>query len=175
MKYYEMLPTDARKEISLHIVDGEKFSKYINGNPIEETLIDVYAYEYKPGMIEIDFNSPYSPPIVSEDFKRLVTDLQIENVQFIKANPTNCSLIKDFFVMNVMNIIDCIDNENSIYKDERVGRDEYIRSYVIFRINPTRTNGCHLFRPKGREISLVCSEVFYKEFKSRRLKGVEFW
>ena len=67
--------------------------------------------------IEMDYtcNEAYGVCIVSQRFKEALAG--IKGVQFAKANVTGSSSNKHFYIMSVINEVDCIDEEKSKFKD----------------------------------------------------------
>ncbi|MDY7807758.1 imm11 family protein [Burkholderia stagnalis] len=81
-------------------------------------------------------------------------------------------------VLNVLDIVDCVDEENSYFTRWTIedGRPERVGDYRIslLRIDPARAKGHHLFRVKGWNIALICSEMVKECLEQFGVTGIRF-
>lgn len=84
----------------------------------------------------------------------------------------------DYEVLNSLTRVDCVDEQHSEFRRWTAadGRPERIGDYKmsLFRIDPERARGHDLFRVKGWEIVLVCSEKVRRHLESAGVTGIRF-
>lgn len=86
---------------------------------------------------------------------------------------TNC-LDGDYVIVNVIDKIDCIDMDNSIYKVWKGDKNE-IRSYDKLYLKKDELCGKHLFRAKHTTNAFfVCSDILKIEIENRGIIGLKF-
>ncbi|CAG9241909.1 conserved hypothetical protein [Burkholderia diffusa] len=81
-------------------------------------------------------------------------------------------------VLNVLDIVDCVDEDNSYFSRWTIddGRPERVGDYKIslLRIDPDRAIGHDLFRVKGWNIALICSERVKNHLETAGVTGIRF-
>ena len=121
-------------------------------------------------------NSTMTVPLVNSRALALLE--QIAPGQF-EALPTELrfevdgSVITDYQVINVLNQIDCVDREHSVFKyknGEIDPWDQFERCYFHLDCLP---EGMHMARDKAEFVPLVFSNTLYKEIKERKLTGTK--
>ena len=84
---------------------------------------------------------------------------------------------KKYHILNVLNIIDCVDRENSKFKlwteadnrPDRLGGFRTIDKLVLDR--STLPSNIHLFRIKGWVVATIVTKELAEEFKKNNIKG----
>ncbi|WP_414129308.1 imm11 family protein [Burkholderia vietnamiensis] len=81
-------------------------------------------------------------------------------------------------ILNVLDCVDCVDEQNSEFSRWSMedGRPELVGNYrmSLLRIDPKRARGHDLFRVKGWNIALVCSERVKEFLESVGVTGIRF-
>ena len=135
-----------------------------NGDPVK---IETHDYESEDFKIERDLVCAGNPQVVSEDFKKLVEELDPEAAQFFETVIVNWKAKKKYYVMHVTKAIRCLDKSRSKFigfRDLTVG---------MVNVNKIGEND-HIFRLREEVQMHYVSERFYTEFKKRKLTGVIF-
>lgn len=123
MRYYKLI-YDYEKDDNFVNCDSAyigTMDEYItvSGKEIKEWEKVVFEYDSTEGNILTDYLANlYRWPIVSDDFCKAIQGFTENQVQYlpVKVMDKNTKLETDsYFVMNIMNIIDAIDLENSKY------------------------------------------------------------
>ncbi|MDR3293425.1 MAG: hypothetical protein LBT20_04895 [Clostridiales bacterium] len=178
MLYYEILPGEY--DLVLDMVDDGLCKRFLEERTFEEKTIQVKCVNLKKKQKykEDLFASAFCPPIVSEDMKRFIEEndgFNHKNIQLIETEVVNYDTEKKYFIMNIMDIVDCIDDESSVYEDSRVGRYEWSRIYIKTRLDKTKADGHDIFRLKGDPHALFISERFYNEFKKLKSRCLDLY
>ncbi|GAB7541132.1 imm11 family protein [Cupriavidus sp. 8B] len=83
-----------------------------------------------------------------------------------------------FEVLNVLDIIDCVDESKSDFTCWTVedGRPDKVGDYCmnVLRVNADKVAGHELFRVKGRQIALVCSQRIRDLLVEHGVTGIRF-
>jgi|GEM_PF-5559231 len=165
MKYYEFFSNGGgiigeSKDLSMDITGGAGGEVAVFGGiphskiafhtdkiyPSEPIKLEAHYYNEGEKVIEIDLTNAGSPQVVSEDFKKLVEELDPNCAQFFNTEGTNYKPNKKYFVMHITKLVEKGDV----------------------------TENDHVFRVKSDVLFHMVSEKFYKAFKKRKLKGVAF-
>ena len=84
----------------------------------------------------------------------------------------------DYEILNSLDCVDCVDEQHSEFRrwTAEDGRPERIGDYKmsLFRIDPDRARGHDLFRAKGWEIALICSEKVKRCLENAGVTGIRF-
>lgn len=85
----------------------------------------------------------------------------------------------DFELLNVTDIVDCIDREKSDFvswteADGRPDKTGQFRMFSKLRIDVLRAIGHHIFRIKGWGVALIASQDVVDIFKRLEVTGVSF-
>jgi hypothetical protein len=178
--YYEL--TDFYKRDTYFVYSEER-------NPVswtelrtgEKHFFNNVPIIYEADKIDTDINNydilPYiGIPLVSAKFKELFYDLEESaQVQFFKAKieDKRGNLNGDFFALNILNVIPCMDMEKSIYETKVYGKTT---SYSIKKlyIRPNSLQDFSIARMKEQDSYIVVSENFKKRCDKAHLKGIKF-
>lgn len=84
-----------------------------------------------------------------------------------------------FYVLNVLDVRDCLDESGSEFlrwraEDGRPDRTGQYRQVSRLRIDSARATDSQLFRLKGYEIALIVSETIKRQFEQHAVSGVQF-
>jgi len=153
----------------LELITGER--KSFNDFPLiyEVDKIDTYINKY-------DILPYIGIPLVSEKFKNLFCDLEEDGqIQFFKTKiiDKNGNFNRDFFAVNILNVISCMDSEKSIVETKKYG-DEIIINIKKLYIKPNSLNKYSIVRMKEHNSYIIVTENFKKRCNEANLKGIDF-
>ena len=175
MLYYDMIAQSGglkSKGIALSPVDSVLIDYFDTKKVSLEEPVLIEANYYKGDDREDDYVCAGNPQVVSEDFKKLVEELDPDSAQFFTTKNITCTTKKKYYVMHVVKTIDCLDREHSKFLPGFAGKKETIAiGMVDSKKIPENT---HLFRLGEDTLKHYVSEKFYKEFKKRKLRGCIF-
>lgn len=137
------------------------------GRPISADSIPAHEIYNKRRGIAMDFIPGFLDfaPYVAD---RVIASLPGQLCQFLSIGSV---FGREYFVMNVLAIVDCLDFEQSRYK---VGRDGQIESATELYLKSDIETDALLFRIKGASQYIVASEGFIEIVRRRGLTGVGF-
>lgn len=186
MKYYDFGVQSSSlksKNLAMTIVDEDKTfnSKYSSVSfsiekllPQEPIKIQAHYYSGENETVERDLVSAGNPQVVSEEFKKLVEELDPEAAQFFETESVNCKTKKKYYVMHVTKAIYCLDESRSKFiqfpPESGLGRSLAIGMVDVSKISEND----HIFRLGEDVQEHYVSEKFYKEWKKRKLLGCVF-
>ena len=84
---------------------------------------------------------------------------------------------KPYFILNILNVIDCVDRELSKYnlwteEDDRPDKLGKFRSFDKMILDRSKVpKGVHLFRVYGYQIVAVVRRELVEEFEKNKIKG----
>lgn len=114
--------------------------------------------------------------IVSTRFKRVLYDLNEDGVQYLPIKVVNSedkTVLNDYYVANVINVVDAINLEYSDYSVINFG-DEKIYSIRKYALNKKAIKINHLFKLKGFEIPIFVSELLKELVTKNNITGCDF-
>jgi len=134
---------------------------------------------YIPGRA-LDFSEFTSSlvPVVNERLAQLLSKMGGEDLQLIPARIESVS--EPYYVVNVLRFIRCIDDAASDevqYWLPEDGRPELVGEYRVvsgLRIDPSKVDGAHLFRPWGWEVALIVSAELKEAIEALGVIGTSF-
>lgn len=143
--------------------------------PLDEKLH--YSIDkFDPYLNEYDILPTIGGLLVSLKFKKLVERLG-SDCQFISAviTSTKSGEINDsFFVMNILNVIPCLDMEKSEYKPLLKSLPNGPIEVLSVKYVPNSLDGHHIARMKEYKGYIIVDDVFIKACKVQKIKGVMF-
>lgn len=152
---------------------------FTNGKPVSKDWDKLSLEVYQDGD-EMDFTltEGYLVPIVSENFKKKVTD--VKGIEFFPVSIHKKQIKNKYYVMVVTQTADAVDESKSEFekfeKDDAVRPDkagEY-RAFVKLVIDPPKAKGREIFRLKKFDIAIIVSEHLKKKITDDRLSGATF-
>jgi hypothetical protein len=118
-----------------------------------------------------DFFKSAGAPITSPKGKGLLEKNSV-NAEFLPITlefEEDAKVTSHYFLVNVLDIVDCVDWRNStIVMDSRYPIIRKVDSLVL------RAAEAPLFRPKGLEFLLCCSESLVRALAAERVSGLGF-
>lgn len=123
------------------------------------------------GIVKNYIENLYSLPIVSELIAKTIMNDNFNDIELIEVKVNMKTDLKYYF-LNILNVIDCIDLEKSIYK-------LYIPDIILFDsidrlvIDTTKIKN-DIFRIKGLLYKIIVSEKLKNELENLNLDEIEF-
>ena len=156
---------------SKHSAHCFSLEKFVIKEPIK---IQAHYYMGEAETIEDDLVSAGNPQVVSEEFKKLVEELDPQAAQFFETENTNCKTKKKYYVMHVTKAISCLDESRSKIFHPQPG-SLLGRSIAVGMVDVRKiSENDHIFR-LGENVQVhYISDKFYKEWKKRKLTGCLF-
>lgn len=171
---YDSSRTDCR-HISPQIISGVDRQRLLMGVPLRRPLPPTLRLRVPKGDEPIaDFPTNWLEwPIVSDRLLNHLRPWVDDSVQVIEAPLYLAGARKrldGYSILNAIRTPDCIDWERSrpMYFDGR------LYSFDELCIVGERTQGLHVFRPKGATFELICSERLVKSLDGKGFSGLAF-
>lgn len=155
-----------------------------NGSDVDAdvfTIGAVYDYESAQTFLvegevkgKFDFSlASFDVPIVSGRFARLLTGLAENDIQLI---PVRTSCIGDFYILNILTRINCLDEARSLFtkweaSDGRPDRTGQYRMVAELKIVSEAAEGRCIFRIAGWDVPIIVSEQLMKLAQAQDMKG----
>ena len=178
MSYYQLY-SNYRRDVFFGYTKKNTFnqSDLEEGNvyPLDEKLFysvdkfDTYLNNY-------DLLPTIGGVLVSLKFKKLIEGLG-SDCQFIPAVITSTKtgeINESFFVMNVLNVVPCLDMENSEYRPLIKSLPDGPIKLLSIKYVPNSLNGHHIVRMKEYTGNITVDDIFIKACKEEKIKGVMF-
>lgn len=114
--------------------------------------------------------------IVTDKFKTIIESINNNNIQFLKirAKCKNSTEELDVYLVNICNVIDALDLNNSRYRVYETGKNEKMLSIQKYAIKSDKVQGYDLFRLEGDYVSIFISERLKKCIKKNGITGCDF-
>ena len=150
-----------------------EFEKGIKTDVEKELLyrvdkIDEYLSEY-------DILPTFNAPLVSLKFISLFKDLENHEIQFINVTiiDDKGNINKDFYLLNVLRVLPCMDSEKSIVEEKKYGSASVMTIKKLYLI-PNSLNNFLIVRMEEKKSYIIVTEEFKKRCEEAGLKGVDF-
>ncbi|MBE1555923.1 imm11 family protein [Sporosarcina limicola] len=114
--------------------------------------------------------------LVSLKLKKLIEGLG-SDCQFIPTVITSTETgetNESFFVMNVLNVVSCLDMEKSEYRPLIKSLPDGPIKLLSIKYVPNSLNGHHIVRMKEYTGNIIVDDVFVKACKEEKIKGINF-
>ncbi|MEK4424949.1 imm11 family protein [Solibacillus sp. FSL K6-1523] len=114
--------------------------------------------------------------LVSLKLKQLIERLG-SDCQFIPAviiSAESGEINESFFVMNVLNVVPCLDMEESEYRPLIKSLPNGPINLISVKYVPNSLNGHHIVRMKECIENIVVDDIFIKACKEEKVKGIMF-
>ncbi|PKH53050.1 hypothetical protein CXF68_13230 [Tenacibaculum sp. Bg11-29] len=123
-----------------------------------------------------DILPTFNTPLVSQKFAAIFQELvDAKQIQFIKTSifDEKGNENKNFLLLNILNIIPCMDKKNSIIETKTYGEAVLMNIKKLY-ILPNSLNNLSLIRMEEKKSYIIVSEDFKKRCEEAKLKGIEF-
>jgi len=137
----------------------------------------LYMNEDHPGMRLVDFVANHIRYlIVSEKVKQVLQQEGVENSEYLPVSIYDQKkrlVSSDYFILNVLGTVDCLDHEKSQYKRSRIS-PERIRHFDKVVLHEDKVPGdVRIFRLKDRPAMIFIRVDLLDAFKKNKLTGFE--
>ncbi len=157
--------------------DEWDFWKYITVGKVEPPKKDLIVNLKKEGF-PLDFTfADFELMILNEKVSNL---LRKDEVQLIPININRYTSKKPYFLTTVINEIDCVDEEKSVFDKWELNNDirpdkagQYKTFYKLF-VKPGRCEGSNIFRLKNYNSVIIVSDELKTAFEKNNVTGVKF-
>ena len=187
MKYYILMfdfeSADNWVACNDNYVGGINYLEMYHGVPFKGWKEDFYfGYDPKDGVLFTDnLSNAEGWLTVSKKFKDLTEKLIQNEVQYFPIkiiNTKDQTENHDYTVLNIIDLVDGLDLENSIYRVIRYtdndGKECTHNSIQKFALKKEIVEGHHLFRLKGQTISVFVSEALKDVIVKNNMIGFDF-
>nr|WP_309889867.1 DUF1629 domain-containing protein [Archangium sp.] len=182
-RYYE-LEDDMRIPTRWHLrhpVDehGRELNpwQFTEGRRLE--LQGLIRFPVRPDGVTLDFTrDAFATPVVHGRVVQVFEQLGLQEVQFLPVQVEGHP--GPYFILNALRIIRCIDDarcEEVEYWRPEDGQPERVGEYqsvMGLRIDPTKVEDAHVFRPWGWTLILLVSEDVKQSLEREGLTGLRF-
>ncbi|MFJ5763660.1 imm11 family protein [Neobacillus sp. NPDC093182] len=181
MRYYKLLLDESvQDDIVCYCEDNLGFEQYhLNEGKFIYNWDGNLTFIFNPdeGARETDYlANDLSWFIVSSNLKRLLQGLGNNEIQYLPVRVVNLrkkALITEYFVANVLGVIEALNLENSDYGVIELD-DEKVYSIRKYALNQNVIRNHHIFKIKGFEIPTFVSEVFKDAVLKNEITGCDF-
>jgi len=158
--------------------DGWLEILWITGGKIESgKLPGVLKYNAENQMKPEDFPLTSDTEfLVSERIVKILQDLKTPGVDYYKSEiiQPNGNVIKDYCTLNILNVLDCLDKENSKYMLKSIGPSKVYRFKRISLEESKIPEGVRLFRIKEKRTLVFADQYLKDAFEGAKITGVRF-
>lgn len=168
--------------LDFKVFDKDYYAEKVSVSHTDITELSIEGISLIDKKIEIDLKKNkgkvrnyignlYSLPIVSELIAKTIMNDNFNDIELIEVKVNMKTDLKYYF-LNILNVIDCIDLEKSIYK-------LYIPDIILFDsidrlvIDTTKIKN-DIFRIKGLLYKIIVSEKLKNELENLNLDEIEF-
>lgn len=131
--------------------------------------IDSYINNY-------DILPTYNAPLVSNRLKNNFEDLENnKQIQFINVTISDQkgNINNDYYLLNVLKVVPCMDMEKSIYDIKTYGKTAVIQIKKLYIISNGLKN-YDIIRMKEKKAYIIVTKEFKKRCEAAKLKGLDF-
>lgn len=131
--------------------------------------IDSYINNY-------DILPTYNAPLVSKRLKNNFEDLENDKqIQFINVTISDQkgNINNDYYLLNVLKVVPCMDMEKSIYDIKTYGKTAVIQIKKLYIISNGLKN-YDIIRMKEKKAYIIVTKEFKKRCEVAKLKGLDF-
>lgn len=165
-----------KRDVSFEYSDDENvISQYdlTEGTKIEVDDVLRYEADKIDSYIEsYDLLPTIGPPLVSQKFKELFSDLENSEIDFFNAEIIDSKGNKNnhFFAINILNIRPCLDEKRSVTESTSYGTLKIKKLFII----PNSLGSRSIVRMEEHESYIIVTEEFKKRCEDAGLKGINF-
>lgn len=183
MKYYKLLYDYEHEDNSIFLEIDEKtlsFDRYEVEKGIEfcDWNVDIKVnYDNGNKRVITDYvPNDLSWFIVTDKLKSIIESMKNNKVQYlpIRARSKDESEVLDLHLVNICNIVDALDLENSKYSVHEIDENEKMISVQKYAIKGSVIKDIDLFRLKDHYMSIFISEKLKKAMEKNGITGCDY-
>ena len=113
------------------------------------------------------------PPLVSRRFRDTFSDIENNQLQYYQTEikDKHGNICNDFFAINILNIVECLDKKKSIFEINEYGSYDIQKIYFDSSLIDSKLL---IVRLKEDELRIIVNETFVTKSKDNLLKGMGF-
>lgn len=126
---------------------------------------------------EYDILPTIGVPLISYKLKKIIRELNINDCQFIPATIEDIStnkVNKNFFALNILNCIDCLDKEKSEIKPLMKSFPNGPIKVISLFFKNNALEGHSIVRMLESKSTIIVNSIFLEICKKSKIKGVQF-
>ncbi|MCK4261255.1 MAG: hypothetical protein KAX49_19940 [Halanaerobiales bacterium] len=183
MKFYKLLYDYENDNDAICCMSDELYSigqyDVEKGKSIDhwDSRITLY-YDPMEGNKETDFlGNDLGWLIVSEKVKKILEEGQIEGIQYLPIkilNKKTNQYLKNYYVVNICNLVDALNLDQSEYDVFELDENEKIISVKLFAVNGNQLKRIDIFKLKDDNIPKFVSERVKKILMKYNVTGFDF-
>jgi hypothetical protein len=183
MKYYKLLYDYEHEDNSIFLEIDEKtlsFDRYEVEKGIEfcDWNVDIKVnYDNGNKRVITDYvPNDLSWFIVTDKLKSIIESMKNNKVQYlpIRARSKDESEVLDLYLVNICNIVDALDLENSKYSVHEIDENEKMISVQKYAIKGSMIKDIDIFRLKDHNMSIFISEKLKKAMEKNGITGCDY-
>ncbi|MFL1996876.1 hypothetical protein VYF65_002615 [Lysinibacillus irui] len=178
MSYYKLANVYER-DVFFSYADNNTFVRFDLEKGIEYPSNEKLYYsidKFDSYLDKYDILPTIGGELVSLKLKKLIEKLGTD-CQFIPAviTSTNTGEINEsFFVMNVLNLVPCLDTEKSEYRPLIKSLPDGPIKLLSIKYVPNSLIGHHIVRMKEYTGNIIVDDIFIRACKEEKIKGIMF-
>ena len=146
---------------------------FTEGIKIETSSVLLYEVDKIDSYIKsYDLLPTFDPPLVSDRFKKLFTDLQGSELDFFTAKiiDTKGKNEDGFYALNILHKIPCLDRQRSITQKTSYGTLKIKKLFIV----PNSLGSKSIVRMEEHQSYIIATEEFKRRCEDAGLRGIEF-
>lgn len=148
----------------LDLISGKKLER-----TMEPTIIELAesSGDFRPDMVT------YLLPLFSDNFKNILTNLGVDNIDYYPVIFTNHAGEKEnteYWLANILGLIECLDIENSETSTHPLSKK--IKIEKNFSLDDSLLSGQKIFRIAEERSFIIISEDVKNQLEKQQLSGV---
>lgn len=115
--------------------------------------------------------------IISEKLKSIIEDKKIKGIQFLSIkikNQVNNTVLNNYYVANIYNLVEALDLENSDYSEYELDENEKVISVKKHAVKEEKVTNMDIFRLKEDKFPIFVSEKFIQLINNHGATGFDF-
>lgn len=155
-------------------LDSWPFGK---GERVERAGVSQFKMSHPGDAVDIS-QTGLGIPVISGRVAAILEQLCPQDVQLLAARVEGRT--EPWFILNILHIIRCIDDarcgEVQYWKPED-GRPEKLGEYFYIhrlKVDPTKIQGAHIFRPWGWSAAMIISEPLKEALEAQGITGMRY-
>lgn len=165
-KFFSCHMEENNELIDIPWISGEKIDKPLN-------IIKYYADNMLPPE-DFPFNGSIEI-LVSNKIVEILKKLKVTGIDYYESEiiQPNGNVIKGFYTLNILNIIDCLELEKSNYIIKEIGPGIVYRFTKISLNNCKIPSGVKVFRIPEKLMLLFVDQDIKEEFDRQKISGIK--
>jgi hypothetical protein len=149
--------------------DPLQFTEFKKSKIISNIFLKLGGKANKKSFLKFDYVMSDAVPLVSEKLRSIIIDLASDDVQLVPAKVfQENDFIGDYYILNMLNNIDCIDFKKSKF-------DKEIEDFTKITLKPDSLGKHKIVKAKKYEDkNFIVTRTFVDACSKAKIKGIEF-